>query len=299
VTSPLKRAVIFAILALLGAARSAAASQPIVFDHRGDRLQTQRVSVSNGTRLSISIEHTCPADFDYEIKGVGLSNPPAGVRTQAVGDKPSLQTVAVGTVEADENYSGFFVIATRRPGSKPTCYASQADAEPVALQTVTFFLITDVEGWELAFGGGFTFSTLRNEVYAVRDTGAGAQVVVRDQDKEDSVSLGLAAMTDLYHSRLPQVALSFGLGIREDNKAQYFLGGGIRFGKRATLHAGLTIGSIATLPAGVREGDAIADVNLLNNLGQRTEVRPFVAISYSFLGSGNRMKLPFGEPNPQ
>ena len=93
--------------------------------------------------------------------------------------------------------------------------------------------------------------------------------------------------------------ISFGLGIREDNKAQYFLGLGYRFGSRATLHAGVTMGSVDRLPVGVGANDVVTDENILKNLGQYTDVRPFVAISYSFLGSRDRMKVPFGEAKPK
>ena len=139
-------------------------------------------------------------------------------------------------------------------------------------------------GWDMALTGGFVACGLTDPVYALGSvTGQIARVVVRETDQESSVNLGVAMFGQVYHDRYPWVApLSFGIGIRGDSRATFYLGSGLRFGSHASFTAGVAFGPVATLPAGVLEGRTVADTNFLSNLGTRTTHSWFTGVTYTF-----------------
>jgi hypothetical protein len=139
-------------------------------------------------------------------------------------------------------------------------------------------------GWDLALTGGFVMSGLVDPVYALGTIpGSAARVVVRDTTKESSVNVGVAMFAQVYHSRYSWVSpVSFGIGIRGDSRATFFIGPGLRFGPHASLIAGAAIGPVQTLPAGVVEGRTVTDTNFLSNLASRTTRAWFAAVTYTF-----------------
>jgi hypothetical protein len=87
----------------------------------------------------------------------------------------------------------------------------------------------------------------------------------------------------VYHDRYPWIApLSFGIGLRGDSRATFYLGSALRFGPHASLTAGVAIGPVAALPAGVVEGRTVTDTNFLSDLGTRTTHSWFTAVTYTF-----------------
>jgi hypothetical protein len=139
-------------------------------------------------------------------------------------------------------------------------------------------------GWDLALTGGFVGTGLVDPVYALGNvTGQPARVVVRATDQESTVNLGVAMFAQVYHDRLPWIApLSFGIGLRGDSRATFYLGPALRFGPHASFTGGLAIGPVASLPAGVVEGRTVTDTNFLSNLGTRTTKSWFIGATYTF-----------------
>jgi hypothetical protein len=139
-------------------------------------------------------------------------------------------------------------------------------------------------GWDLALTGGFVMNGLTDPVYALGNkTGQPSRVVIRTTDQESTVSLGVAMFGQVYHDRYPWIApLSFGIGIRGDSRAMFYLGSALRFGSHASLTAGAAIGPVATLPAGVVEGRTVIETNLLSNLPTRTTHSWFAGVTYTF-----------------
>jgi hypothetical protein len=139
-------------------------------------------------------------------------------------------------------------------------------------------------GWDLALTGGFVATGLVDPVYALGNvTGQAARVVLRQPDLESTVNLGVAMFAQVFHDRASWVApLSFGIGLRGDSRATFYLGSALRFGPHASFTGGLAIGPVATLPAGVVEGRALADANFLSNLGTRTTKSWFAGVTYTF-----------------
>lgn len=141
--------------------------------------------------------------------------------------------------------------------------------------------------WRYDFAGAFTVSGLHDKKYAIDSSSK----IIRAKDEESDASLGLAAFIHTYHDSLCNrggfcyVPLSFGIGINDDSKVNYYAGMSLRFGQKAFLTVGANFGSVKTLPNGLSEGST-ADANTLNNQKDRIGVAPFVSFSYTFLGSG-------------
>jgi hypothetical protein len=139
-------------------------------------------------------------------------------------------------------------------------------------------------GWDLALTGGFVMSGLVDPVYALGTvTGSPARVVLRDMTKESTVNLAIAMFAQVYHARYSWLSpVSFGVGIRGDSRATFFVGPGLRFGPHASFIAGAAVGPVQTLPAGVVEGRGVTDTNFLSALGTRTTHSWFAAVTYTF-----------------
>lgn len=139
-------------------------------------------------------------------------------------------------------------------------------------------------GWDLALSGGFVVTGLVDPVYALGNIpGMTSRVVVRQRVQESSVNLGAAMFAQVYHDRYSWVApLSFGIGVSGASRATFYLGSALRFGPHASFTAGVAIGPVATLPAGVVEGRTVTDTNFLSNLGTRTTRSWFTGVTYTF-----------------
>ena len=153
---------------------------------------------------------------------------------------------------------------------------SAAGAAPAVAQPRT--------GWDLALTGGFVASGLVDPVFALGNiTGQPTRVVVRQRDQESTVNLNVAMFGQVYHDRWPWIApVSIGIGIRGDSRATVFMGSALRFGPHASFTAGVAIGPVSALPAGIVEGRTVIDTNALSNLVTRTTHSWFTAVTYTF-----------------
>jgi hypothetical protein len=140
------------------------------------------------------------------------------------------------------------------------------------------------DGWDMALTAGFVISGLTDPVYALGTvTGLPTRVVIRETAQESSANVGVAMFGQVYHDRHSWIApLSFGLGIRGDSRATFYLGSALRFGSHASFTAGVAVGPVASLPAGVVEGRAVTDTNFLSNLVTRTTRSWFTGVTYTF-----------------
>ena len=139
-------------------------------------------------------------------------------------------------------------------------------------------------GWDLALTGGFVATGLVDPVYALGNiAGQTSRVVLRQPNQESTVNLGVAMFAQVYHDRYPWIApLSFGIGLGGDSRATFYMGSALRFGSHASFTAGLALGPVAALPAGVVEGRTVTDTNFLSNLGSRTTRSWFTGVTYTF-----------------
>jgi hypothetical protein len=81
-------------------------------------------------------------------------------------------------------------------------------------------------GWDMALTGGFVATGLVDPVYALGNVaGQPTRVVLRQPDQESTVNLGVAMFAQVYHDRYAWIApLSFGIGVRGDSRATFYLG---------------------------------------------------------------------------
>ncbi|HZT76177.1 MAG TPA: hypothetical protein VFA27_05935 [Vicinamibacterales bacterium] len=140
------------------------------------------------------------------------------------------------------------------------------------------------DGWDMSLTGGFVASGLTDPVYALGTvTGRPTRVIVRETDQESSAALGVAMFAEIFHDRVKWLApLAVGLGLRSDARAQVYMGSALRLGSHASVTTGVAIGPVATLPAGLSEGNSVADTNQLTNLGTRTKASWFAGVTYTF-----------------
>jgi hypothetical protein len=265
---------------------SFAQAPAIEYDHaKDDADRAYELRLNDRQTFNIVIRNTCEEAFSYEVQGILRQSPsPAGASVSA-GVPLKDKTIPV---THDDQFGGYIVRITRTLDKVP-CTGGEK------LQSRTLVIATPLIDWDLAFSGGFTVSTLTNPVFYLRPhpTEAGRKQVQQDADAEDSAHLGIGTFVHLYHHRRPWASLMFGLGLREGNKTEYFIGGGYRFSDKATLNAGLALGPVSRLPAGVDTTGPVADDNVLTNLQTRTRAGVFVAISYSFINVRDRLQKPF------
>lgn len=160
----------------------------------------------------------------------------------------------------------------------------------VLLRDIDIMIATPASPIEVEFASAFTASFLVDPVYEVRrddPTSASDAFRIRENNEaRDRASLGAAAMVHVSPRFTKRHAsLSFGLGVNNANRVDYYFGVSWRIHGQAFLTTGLDIGQISRLPNGIRAGDAVADANVLTALPKRTTGKLFVAISYTFLGS--------------
>jgi hypothetical protein len=139
-------------------------------------------------------------------------------------------------------------------------------------------------GWNLALTGGVVVNGLTDPAWSLGLVpGRTFRVVLRDSDKESTAALGVGLFTQVYHDRLPWIApVSFGIGIRGDGRATFYLGPALRFGRFASLTGGVAIGPVAALPGGVVENQPVTDTNFLSNLGTRMVHSWYLGVTYTF-----------------
>jgi hypothetical protein len=249
----------------------------LVFNHKGcsDTSGVCNVSyhldLKDGESFAVYIDSTQSDNFVYDIAGFVIASPSTQGRQRTDYDTKVL------TQKHDKRYGGYLVTIRRKAGA-----ASK-------LPDASLLISVSTRSWALAFGGGYSISSLVDHVYAVHDTmvdGAAQKVVARENDHQDWVRPGTATFIHAYPSNWTNWALTFGLGVGESASASYFLGPSYRFGDVGAVTFGAVIGPQKDLPAGTRVGQVTTDPNAIGNLVSRTRVGLFMAASYSFLSSG-------------
>jgi hypothetical protein len=262
-------------------------NKAVVYNHRDStKDQAYTLRLSDREKFDVVIESTCPTAFDYVVSGIYRAPDKIDSDKKVV---PTLETKIL-EVAHDAKFGGYLVEIRKKDTVDDV--VAQCGVE---LDSRTLIISTPEITWDLSLSGAFTVTSLTNPVFFLRPhpDDPTNQQVQEDPEKRDFAALGIAAFVHLYHHRVPWLAGSFGLGIREGSNTEYLLGGGHRFNDKATLNAGLALGPVTRLPAGVNTTDPVTDPNVLNDLPTRVRRGWFVAISYSFLNVGDRFQKPF------
>lgn len=240
------------------------------------------VTLNDGERFAIKVTDTLPDLFTYRLYRQRV----AGKRGRATADKSRPSEICLSEVH-DKRFGGYLLAVLR------TSTEGAEDYPPSLLISIP----VQTPQWTYGFAGGFVGSGLTDPVYFVRKDETGASVVKRagedgTVDEEDWAKLGTAAFIHVTPPRGP-LALSFGIGISDGDKPTYYLGPSYRLGDQAFITAGLAVGPVDALPAGIAVGDRLDDPNALASLRSRNKGHVFVALSYAFLGSRKDLARPF------
>jgi hypothetical protein len=258
------------------------------FDHlntNGDR--AYELQLTHGESFQIQILNTCPEVFAYEVHGIIRQEAGTGITGKTA---LALEPKHVVPVLHDAKYGGYIVTIRRTVATGNPCGDDTAK-----LRDRTLMISTPQLTWDLSFSGGFTVSNLTSSNFYLRPhpTDTTKKQILEDPDKNDDATLGLASFVHLYHHRRPWLAGMFGLGLRDNNKTEYYLGGGLRFSDKATLNVGVVWGPVTRLKNGNNPMDATADDNVLTDLPTRTKRGVFVGLSYSFIDVRGKLQQPF------
>ena len=233
----------------------------------------------------VRIRSTEPDNYSYTIAGVVLERS-ATAKRQAGGDTLPSHDLPQ---QHDKRFGGYVVTIRKKSSTTGS------------LPEATLLISVRTNEWKTSFGGGFTFTNLVGNAYAIRDKTTAAtattpasvtSTLVRDDARKDEAAYGAATFVHLFHSAHESIAASFGLGLSLNGATgtAYYAGPSFRFGDKGALTIGAVVGPVRTLPAGLHEDDTIQDrttvANALATPPTRNAVKAFFAFSYTFLGGG-------------
>ena len=256
------------------------AQQTITFDHLQDGDRTYTLHLQDGEEFTVQIQNTCSTMFQYEVRGFEPESPISALAPEPLSTKELSLT--------HEDVYGGYVVLIRR-ASDSACEGGDA------LQDRVLVIYVPTTTWSLAFAGGFTVEGLTDAVYALQPHSsiADAKQIVTEAEKRDKFTLGVATFAHVYHTGLPWLTGTFGLGIQEPTKTEYYLGPGVRLGDTMTISLGVVLGTESRLPAGIDKTRPVFDDNILSDLPRKASYGWFLALSYSFLQTGDQFKKPF------
>jgi uncharacterized membrane protein YgcG len=267
----------------------------IEYDHAGtNKDQAFSVSAADGELILVKIHNTCPDDFTYGVEKI--ERPKASPSTAAGTPECKGGDKEVDIVH-EARFGGYIVDIKKKVVGAPR--AIVLSGKPVELNEVKLVINVAQRKWNYEIAGAFTTSLLTDPKFGIvtrKDPADNMDksFVVRDRGTEDKARLGVGAFIHLYHTNLPWLAGTFGLGINQSNKTTYFTGLSYRFSDTAAATVGYSWGSVDRLPPGTDTSKPVS-ANLLSNLGSQVKGDWFFGISYKFINPGDRFEKPFQE----
>jgi hypothetical protein len=285
-----------------------ASGNVIRFDHRKEcsasdltQAKTLDCAISRtvwldpGDVFTVLVENTYRDGFKVEFRGV-LPVAEAANAGKAPGAEAALPD-PTDTLRLDYVHDAKF-------GGYVVTLAPTDDSKRGKLGRATLTITVREPKFDVAFGGGFSLTSIRNVEYVARPridstldasgsvTSVDTVSVVReDPTRRDDATVGLASFVNVYHSKWPWVGPVIGLGIETGGNTQYYFGAAIRLGDAAAINLGYTLGRVTVLPAGTEVNDIIADANTLSNLGKRNKSGLFLGLSFKFAGTGAQVAI--------
>lgn len=244
--------------------------------------------LQNDEAFSVVIKDTCPDQFAVKINGIE-SAPVKNFKALQAGQSCTADMPITVTAKHDSKNGAYEVLIERIDGKPGGVDASQG-GNTGKLYPARYLIIVPANKWSTIFSGGIGFSSLTSEKYSLSADAAGTSfTVVRNKSSEDKANAIAAAFVTVTNEKWvtkggTRWGPSFGVGTNTGSKIQYFPGFSILFGQYV-LTFGANIGSVDTLPSGLKEGSTTKEANALNTSGTKTGVGGFISISLSFLGS--------------
>lgn len=173
-----------------------------------------------------------------------------------------------------------------------------------------YVVAIDPARWEIGEDVAFVFSAGADRRFTTVAAAAAndqRKQIVEDLDGEAPGRFNFATLTHFYFPpRLKGIATGPTLGFSvigtENNQTEYYFGWGIGFGaanQRLNVALGAALGPRATLPAGTRVGDIVADASAVSNVRNVYRWRFFFGVTATALRSGTDHTGKPAAPNPQ
>jgi hypothetical protein len=273
----------------------AAPGDPVVYpiSHRNTPGGTlPGINVSSGQTIDFHILNTNRNCFTYNAKELKEADLNKALMARDVED----ETVFDLPVVHDEETAAYEIDVVRIPDAEIGDSDAITECQALKLPDRTWTIPVRTY-WRFAMSGAITGDSLTKPNYFlepatiadpkdktktvdgfyVRKNGAG----------QDRIRFGMAAMAHLFHPSpgkfgVSWAPISFGLGL-QDNEVQYFLGTTLRFGTRAFITGGVTVGPRDRLPNNLTVGKFTAESTALDTLPKKTSQGIFISIGFSFL----------------
>jgi len=268
---------------------TSAAKADITFDHLNQNQDASYyLKLHDDQVFKIQILNTLPDKFQYEIAGVLLPVEDKSIKKNADATKPVTKEI----VHRHEKKYGGYILRIRSISGSPV----KIDGTKMQLQDRTLIIVVETLGWDYEIAGAFTINWLTDPVFALKQVeldNSNKYIIIENTGARDQAKLGLGAFVHLFNRQFPLLAISFGLGVNNDNNVTYYTGGSWRLGGQAAITTGIAWGSVARLPNGLSIGDLTTDAGILNNLGKRTDCKFFFSISLNFIKAADLLQKPF------
>lgn len=251
----------------------------INIDHRlGSVTLDGSTEIARGERVVINIYNSDRACFLYNAS---QASPPAPQGTR-VKSPPTV----VMTTTHQRGTASYVIKIDKREGAGASCNGYAPGPWTVNVVTV---------GWDLQFSAGLVVDGLTDRKYSLAPGPADNFLVKEDSNARDRTNQRAGLYAHLVNTKVLRssesawVPITVGLGF--DDKARYMVGTSWKFGEQWFVTAGVVAGKIASLPAGVTEGMATTDQNILGTLGQKSSTSWFISASFNFLGDKAKSAL--------
>jgi hypothetical protein len=284
-------------------ARQAPAPTEIVYNHAAvNANQTFHTTLRPSQDFSVTIQNTCPTQFDYRMYGV--PNPEIrAAQPRAVGAANPLTSVVLRAA-FDAKFGSYLVEIRKKAGA--ACTDPGTGTTVTDLKEVTLVVAVTPLEWEIGQDAAFTLSLKSPRVWtteAVSVTGAGgANVqkfkVVRDSDHEDPVRVNFVTMTHFYGPTKDN-GLSLGFGLVDNNPEYYFgwsWGLGPRNRRVLNVTAGAVLTPVTTLPDGIHENDLLDSAGALKDFKTNHAFRAYVGFTATFFKTNGGGEKPQAVP---
>jgi hypothetical protein len=199
-----------------------AVKEDVVFPHLDGTSKIYTLDLADRQKFVVAIDKTCTDAFNYSYVGLERGQLPSEAQENQPLKKKPLDKKTI-EITYDDRFGGYiFNIVPNGKNAGDICEGGEK------LGTASFIVAVRQQTWNLSFSGGFTISNLTNPVYSVKTEGD-TKTVVRNEDQEDNRRLGVASFVHVFHDKIQwkQVwpTMAFGLGINNDNRVEYLVGG--------------------------------------------------------------------------
>jgi len=243
---------------------------------------------------------------DSVVVAVAHRNEYGGYVVEVACDEAEVLSFTMGTGLSAEARSALASSFLDRANAADWTQTEGRDSARVVLKTVgefktlkpfkVFVRVRDHSYKPAQFSAGFCATWLTDERYKAEEDGD-ENILRRDRAAESDVRPLAVAFLHVTPSPRVPVGIALGLGVNGDSDLAFMPGLSLRVCNMLFLSAGAHIGAINSKPVGATVDEPLQDVSVLTKPDRIHKVRPYVALTYTFLGNPQEVfRKPFAEP---